>query len=187
MKTKPMSLIALLISLTAATQPVFGQDTPVEMPKMEDKSIVKPGSLTDVIGDSATFSILKKALAATGLDVTLGEKTGAFTLFAPTDEAFNKLPPATLDKLMLPENKEKLRSLILYHVIPGVVLSAELKEGELKTMNGEKVKIDIDGEKVKIDDSKIFSMDVMASNGVMHTLGKVLVPETLDGFEGLDR
>ena len=88
---------------------------------------------------------------------------------------------------MLPENKEKLRSLLLYHVIAGRMLATDLKDGEVKTMNGEKVKIKADGDKIEFDGSKVFSADVTANNGVMHSIGTVLVPKSLDGFAGLDK
>jgi uncharacterized surface protein with fasciclin (FAS1) repeats len=108
-------------------------------------------------------------------------------VFAPTDEAFGKLPAKVLTKLMLPENKEKLRSLLLYHVVAGKMLAADIKDGEVKTMNGEKVKIDAEDGKIEINDSKVFSTDVVATNGVMHSIGKVLIPKSLDGFAGLDK
>lgn len=156
--------------------------------KMEDKAMpeIMKGSLTTVIGDSATFSTLAAALKATGLDVTLGGKEN-YTIFAPTDEAFAKLNEKTLAKLMLPENKEKLRSLLLYHVVPGKVMAADLKDDmEVKTANGEKVKIDINGDEVKVNDSKVFSTDTPATNGVMHSVGEVIVPKSLDKFAGLE-
>lgn len=148
--------------------------------------VIEKGSLTAMIKDSVTFSILTKALAAAGLDETLGNK-GEFTIFAPTDEAFGKLPAGVLAKLLLPENKEKLRSLLLYHVIAGKVLSTDLKDGEVKTMNGEKFKIDVTSEKIEVDGAKVFSADVMANNGVMHTIGTVIIPKSLDDFAGLDK
>lgn len=145
-----------------------------------------PFTLADLVADSVTFTTLKAALKAAELDVTLGQK-GVFTLFAPTDEAFDKLPAGTLGKLMLPENKEKLRSLLLYHVVPGQMLAVDFKSGEVKTMNGEKFKIETDDGKVEIDDAKVFSTDVMANNGVMHSIGNVMIPKSLDGFAGLDK
>lgn len=193
MKAKFLIRLTLLLSLTAATPAAFSQDSAVENLKPEEQAIVKPvappevkqDSLADLVSHSVTFSTLKAALKAAELDVVLGGKE-IFTLFAPTDEAFEKLPVGMLGKLMLPENKEKLRSLLLYHVIPGQMLAADLKDGDVKTMNGEKVKIDIDGDKIQIGDAKVFSSDVMAKNGVMHSIGTVLVPKSLEGFTGLE-
>lgn len=148
-----------------------------------DKAI-QPGSLTTVIADSASFSTLTKALKATGLDETLGGSE-QFTIFAPTDEAFGKLPAETLTKLMLPANVEKLRMLLLYHVVAGKVLAADLSSGDVKTVNGAKLKVDVSSDKIEVDGNKVYSADVSATNGVMHSIGKVLVPKSLDGFAGL--
>ena len=185
MKHKNTIRTALII-LTAFTPVAFSEESGDDKVKTEEKATVETGSLSAMIGDSATFSTLKKALVAAGLDTTLGSK-GEYTVFAPTDEAFGKLPASVLAKLLLPENKEKLRSLLLYHVVAGNVLAADLKEGDVKTMNGEKVEVDIDGAEIKINDSKVFSADVVANNGVMHSIGTVMVPKSLDGFAGLDK
>eukprot|EP00903_Cladosiphon_okamuranus_P003774 g3772.t1 len=152
----------------------------MEAPKINE------GSLTTVISDSATFATLTAALKAAGLDTVLGGNDN-YTIFAPTDEAFGKLPEGTLNKLLMPANKEKLRSLLLYHVIPGKVLSSDLKDDmEVTTANGELLEIDIDGDEIKAEDAKVFSTDTMAKNGVMHSVGEVIVPESLDEFAGLE-
>ena len=145
-----------------------------------------PGTLTAVVADSATFAVLTKALKAANLDLTLGGKD-QFTIFAPTDDAFGKLPKETLAKLLLPENKEKLRMLLLYHVVAGIVLSTDLMDGDVKTVNGEKLSIDGSVDKIEVNGAKVFSADVVAKNGVMHSIGEVLIPESLDGFVGLDK
>jgi len=192
MKTKYVTQAALLLAIATFTPAAIAAETAVEKSKTVEKTTVvtetpvQPGSLTAVIADSVTFSTLTKALKAAGLDGTLGTK-GEFTVFAPTDEAFGKLPAETLTKLMLPENKEKLRSLLLYHVVAGKVLAADLKDGDVKTMNGEKLKIDAKKDKIEVNDSQVFSSDTLATNGVMHSVGKVLIPKSLDNFAGLDR
>ncbi len=175
-----------LIFIAAFNPAAFAEDVAADKTTMEEGVVVQPGSLTAIITDSATFSTLTKALKAAELDVTLGAK-GEFTIFAPTDEAFGKLPAEVLTKLMLPENKEKLRSLLLYHVIAGRMLAADLIDGDVKTMNGEKVKIEVEADEIELEGSKVFSADVVATNGVMHSIGTVLVPESLDGFAGLDK
>ncbi|MBK1883855.1 fasciclin domain-containing protein [Luteolibacter pohnpeiensis] len=188
MKTTDFTKIAVLCALSV-TAPIVqaepeAKDTKDAKPATE-KQEIKPGTLAASIHDGVTYSILFKALKATGLDQTLAGSDN-YTVFAPTDEAFEKLPEGTLDKLMLPENKEKLRSLILYHVIPGSLPSMSLKDGDVKTANGEKVEIDVDGNKVEVDDSHVVNSDILASNGVMHVIDKVLVPKSLDGFADLD-
>ena len=184
MKTKKLTQSLLIASLLTCNSIVFSQ-VAVDA-KTKKEMIVESGSLTMTIKNSATFSILTKALTAAELDMTLGNK-GEFTIFAPTDEAFGKLPNGVLNKLLLPENKEKLRSLLLYHVIAGKMLAKDLKDGEVKTMNGEKVKIDVQTNDVEINGAKVFSADVMATNGVMHTLGMVIIPKSLDDFSGLEK
>ena len=211
MKNRNFTHLALLVSLIASplalAQKPADKTTPerkailtdgdktvaVDATVVEEKVVVVPatppvkqGSLTDLISDSVSFTTLKAALKASELDVVLGQK-GVYTVFAPTDEAFDKLPAGTLGKLMLPENKEKLRSLLLYHVIPGQMLAVDLKEGQVKTMNGEKVKIEVNDGKVEIDDAKVFSTDVMGNNGVMHSIGTVMIPKSLEGFSGLEK
>ena len=185
MKTRHLTHTVLLLSIAAFTPLAFAQNEKSGKPLVEDKASVQSGSLTAVIADSATFSTLTKALKATGLDLTLGAK-GEFTVFAPTDDAFGKLSTETLTKLMLPENKEKLRELLLYHVVAGRKLAAELTDGDVKTVNGAKLKIDVESDKIEVNGEKVSSADVTASNGVMHSIGKVLVPKSLDGFAGLD-
>ena len=183
---KRLTQIILLGSLFTVQETAFSQESVVAKSQELKKMVIETGSLTAMIKDSVTFSILTKALTAAELDVTLGNK-GEFTIFAPTDEAFGKLPAGVLAKLLLPENKEKLRSLLLYHVVAGKVLSTDLKDGDVKTMNGEKVKIDVSSEKIEVDGAKVFSADVMANNGVMHTIGTVIIPKSLDDFAGLDK
>lgn len=191
MKTTTFLKFAILCSFTAHSMVATAADTAVaEKPSsgaaVTKAPVVEKGSLSSVIADSVTFSILKKALAAADLESTLGT-IGAYTLFAPTDEAFDKLPAGLLGKLMLPENKEKLRSLLLYHVIAGKMLAADLKDGEVKSMNGEKVNIDVDGQTIQVDASKVFSADVQATNGVMHSIGTVIIPKSLKDFSPLDK
>lgn len=186
MKTKHLTRTALILTIAAINPLVTAQDAPAEKSELVEKATVQPGTLTTVIADSATFSTLTKALKAAELDITLGSKD-EFTIFAPTDEAFGKLPAETLTKLMLPENKEKLRMLLLYHVVAGKVVSGDLADGDVKTVNGEKISVDVKDDKIEINGAKVFSPNVAATNGVMHSLGVVLVPESLDGFAGLKK
>ena len=202
MKTKNLTHTVLFISMAALTSAALAQSGAPSTPSIGDpttdrttgratdrattgdRAKVQDGSLTTVIADSASFSILTKALKASGLDATLGNKD-EFTVFAPTDEAFGKLPSGTLTKLMLPENNEKLRMLLLYHVVAGRMSAADLTSGDVKTVNGEKLKIDVSSDKIEVDGAKVYSADVSATNGVMHSIGKVLVPKSLEGFADL--
>lgn len=185
MKTNYLKQTMLVISMAALNQIAIAQEDSADKAVKKETVAIMPGSLTTVIADSVTFSTLTKALKAAELDVTLGGKE-EFTIFAPTDEAFGKLPEGTLTKLMLPENKDKLRMLLLYHVVAGKTLAAGLADGDVKTVNGEKLKVDVSDDKIEVDGEKVFSPDVKATNGVMHSVGVVLVPDSLDGFAGLD-
>lgn len=184
MKTTDLTRIAMLLALAPLSSSVLAADETNGKPAAAERP-ADGESIAAAVRDSATFSILNQALIATDLDKGLGGK-GVFTVFAPTDEAFAKLPEGTLEKLMLPQNKEKLRSLILYHSVPGKFMAADLKDGDLTTSNGEKIEVDVDDDGVEVEDSNVSKADVTASNGVIHTIDKVMVPDSLDGFEGLD-
>lgn len=190
MKTKLIRITLLaLLPLTPAAFAQTKEKEEAKKPAVKEVIVVEapaPGTLATAINDAATFAILSKALKATDLELTLGDPKGSFTIFAPTDEAFMKLKGDTLDRLFLPENKEKLRSLLMFHIIPGQFTSSELKDGKLTTNNGEKADIDVDGHTVKIEDAKVSKADLVLKNGVMHSIDKVIVPESLDGFLGLD-
>ncbi len=194
MKAEHITPITIIASIAAISSLVLAESQKTNTVASEQAAAeeaveteIMEGSLTTSIQDSVTFSILSKALKAAELDTVLGQK-GSYTIFAPTDEAFGKLEEGTLDKLLLPENKEKLRSLLLYHVVAGNMMAADLKDMDLKTMNGEKIEVDVgdDGTEIEINDLHVASADVVANNGVMHSIGEVLVPESLDDFAGLE-
>lgn len=133
--------------------------------------------IVDTAVAAGSFKTLAAALQAAGLVDTLKGK-GPFTVFAPTDDAFSKLPAGTVDSLLKPENKEKLKSILLYHVVPGRVTAAQvMKLTSAKTMNGQEVKIMVDGGTVMINDAKVVKADVFASNGVIHVIDTVLLPK----------
>jgi uncharacterized surface protein with fasciclin (FAS1) repeats len=122
------------------------------------------------------FKTLAAALKAAGLEETLSGK-GPFTVFAPTDEAFAKLPAGKLEELMKPENKEKLIELLTFHVVGGAHEAGKLKSGALETASGRKLKLTVDGDKVKVNGSgTVVKSDVKASNGVVHVVDTVLLP-----------
>jgi uncharacterized surface protein with fasciclin (FAS1) repeats len=193
MKTN-LTRLALVLAIAPLASVATAQTTTKEgarktEPAAREVRVIKvtePGTIAAAINDGATFSILSQALKAADLEATLGTK-GSYTIFAPTDEAFMKLKEGTMDRLMLPENKEKLRSLLLYHVIPGEFTSSDLKDGKITTSNGEKVEVDVElGGLIKVEDKKVAKADLVLSNGVMHSIGEVMVPKSLDGFAGLD-
>lgn len=86
------------------------------------------------------------------------------------------MPPGTLEELLKPENKEKLVGILTYHVVPGTVMAADVKEGEVKTLNGEPFNVSMDGGKVKVNEADVVKTDIVASNGVIHVINKVITP-----------
>ena len=125
---------------------------------------------------AGSFTTLAKALQAAGLVETL-KGQGPFTVFAPTDEAFAKLPAATLNDLLKPENKKKLQQILTYHVVPGRVSSSDVaKLRTAKTVSGEAVDISVDGATVRVDNARVIKADVEASNGLIHVIDTVIMP-----------
>lgn len=135
------------------------------------------GTIVDVAAGNPQFSTLVAAVKAAGLVETLNG-TGPFTVFAPTNEAFAKLPAGTLDDLLKPENKAKLASILTYHVVSGKVLAADaVKLDKATTVNGAEADINVAGGTVTIDGATITATDVAASNGVIHVIDTVMLPE----------
>jgi uncharacterized surface protein with fasciclin (FAS1) repeats len=134
------------------------------------------GDLVAVASGAGTFNTLVAAVKAAGLVETLQGK-GPFTVFAPTDEAFAKLPPGTVADLLKPENKEKLVAILTYHVVAGKVMAADVKTMMAKTVNGKELDIKVDDGKVTVNDAKVIKTDVAASNGVIHVIDTVILPK----------
>jgi uncharacterized surface protein with fasciclin (FAS1) repeats len=121
---------------------------------------------------------LVAAIVAAGLgDALSGE--GPFTVFAPTNAAFEALPEGLLEKLLLPENKDVLTSILTYHVVSGKVMAADVTAGDVATLEGSTIAITTDGG-VMINDATVTATDVEASNGVIHVIDQVIVPPTVD-------
>jgi len=123
---------------------------------------------------------LVQAIQAAGLVDTL-EGPGPFTVFAPTNDAFAALPPGTLDMLLKPENKDKLKAILLYHVHPGAgILAKDASTMSLSTADGDKMlAIRVDGGTVMVNDAKVIKADIVCKNGVIHWIDKVLMPPTM--------
>lgn len=136
-------------------------------------------SLLAILNNKGEFKTLLKVIDAAGLKNKLETESGPFTFFAPTDAAFDKLPAGTVDNLLKPENRDKLVQLINYHLVSGKVSAADLaKRDEIGTLEGDELDIEAsdDGKNIQIDDAKIVSADVPASNGVVHVIDRVLQP-----------
>ncbi len=142
-------------------------------------SVAQAGSkdIVDTAAGAGQFNTLVAAVKAAGLVDTL-KGSGPFTVFAPTDEAFAKLPDGTVDDLLKPENKEKLVAILTYHVIPGKVMSSDIagKKTDVKTVQGSNLAVDAT-KGVKVDNAKVTKADIAASNGVIHVIDTVVMPK----------
>ena len=136
-------------------------------------SIAFAADIVDTAISAGQFKTLVKAVQEAGLVDTLKGK-GPFTVFAPTDAAFAKLPPGTLEALL--NDKAKLAEVLTYHVVPGKVKSGDIKPGAVKTVQGQSVQLSTKGGAVMVNDAKVIKADVMASNGVIHIIDTVIVP-----------
>jgi uncharacterized surface protein with fasciclin (FAS1) repeats len=164
--TKMMTrmVAAAAVAMLVATAPA------VRAQSMGDKDIV------DTAVAAGSFKTLAAALQAAGLIDTLKGK-GPFTVFAPTDEAFAKLPAGTVEMLLKPENKAKLTAILTYHVVAGEVMAKQVVTlKDAKTVNGESVKISSMGGGVMVNASHVTKTDIHASNGVIHVIDTVLMP-----------
>lgn len=135
----------------------------------------EPGDIVAVASDTTNLKTLVAAVKAADLVEAL-QAEGPLTVFAPTDEAFAKLPKGTLDDLLKPENKEKLVAILTYHVVSGKVLAADVKTGEVETLNGKKLDVKVTDGVVTVDKAKVIKTDIPASNGVIHLIDTVVLP-----------
>jgi uncharacterized surface protein with fasciclin (FAS1) repeats len=162
------TFLAVAITLSLAAVPAFAGDYGAKTEKTA-------GTIVDVAAGNPDFSTLVAAVKAAGLVDTLNG-TGPFTVFAPTNAAFAKLPAGTVESLLLPENKDKLTAILTYHVVPGAVKAADVAGlTQATTVNGKVAKIDT-SMGVKIGDANVVSTDILASNGVIHVIDTVLIP-----------
>jgi len=133
--------------------------------------------IVDTAVAAGQFKTLAAALQAAGLVDTL-KGAGPFTVFAPTDEAFAKLPKGTLEDLLKPENKAKLTAILTYHVVAGKVMAADVvKLKDAKTVQGGSLKVNTMGGKVMVDGANVVKTDIAASNGVIHVIDSVVLPK----------
>lgn len=132
----------------------------------------------DVASSSSSLKTLVAALKAANLVETLNGE-GPYTVFAPTDEAFAALPPGTVDELLKPENREMLVKILTYHVVPGNVGSSELKSGDVTTVEGSPVAVEVQSSDVKVNEANVIQPDIPASNGVIHVIDRVILPPDL--------
>ena len=132
--------------------------------------------IVDTAAGAGSFNTLVAALQAADLVETL-RGDGPFTVFAPTDEAFSKLPSGTVESLLEPKNKAKLQAILTYHVVPGNVMASDVVNlSSAKTVNGKTLKIQVNDGSVMIDNAKVIKTDIATSNGVIHIIDTVVIP-----------
>lgn len=165
--------VAVLMSLLLWSAGIAG-----DYSKKKDKKYAK--DIVETAVSAGSFETLVAAVKAAGLVETLkGE--GPFTVFAPTDEAFAKLPEGTVETLLKPENKEKLQAVLTYHVVSGKVMASDVvKLSSAKTVQGQEVNVTVKDGAVMIDDAKVVKTDIVCSNGVIHVIDAVILPQDLE-------
>lgn len=171
MKTK--AILAAALAITASTGLIHADHHKEGEKKMAAATDAK--DIVTIASENADFSTLVAAVKAAGLvDVLKGD--GPFTVFAPTNAAFAALPEGTVEGLLKPENKEKLAAILTYHVVAGNVMAKDVAPGKVKTVQGTELTIAVDGKTVMIDGAKVTKTDIIASNGVIHVIDKVIMP-----------
>jgi uncharacterized surface protein with fasciclin (FAS1) repeats len=161
MKTK----VSLLLIATVATALTFSSRAADSATK----------DIVDIAAGNEDFSTLVAAVTAAGLVETL-KGDGPFTVFAPTNEAFAKLPKGTVESLLKPENKDKLVAILTYHVVSGKVMAADVAAGEVATVNGDMATIAVTDGSVTIDKANVTATDIVGTNGVIHVIDSVILP-----------
>jgi uncharacterized surface protein with fasciclin (FAS1) repeats len=179
-----------LIAIAAVSALVLGacgsddeatEDTAAEVTEdtmAEETMPAEAGDIVAVASGNPDFSTLVAAVAAAGLVETL-QGEGPFTVFAPTNAAFDALPEGLLEKLLLPENVGVLTSILTYHVVAGKVMSTDVTAGDVPSVEGSTIAVTTDGG-VKVNGANVVAVDVAASNGVIHVIDAVIVPPTVD-------
>ena len=174
MLTSAGAALALIATVAAAPAQMTDAPTVPVMDRYETKII--ENDIVEVAAAAGTFNTLLAAATAADLVDAL-KSDGPLTVFAPTDEAFAKLPAGTVETLLKPENKEKLQAVLLYHVVEGKVTAEEVvKLTSAKTLEGDSVDISVKNGKVYVDNAQVIAADVEASNGVIHVIDAVILP-----------
>ncbi len=179
-----VAVLALAACAPAATPAPTAAPTNTPMPMPTPTPA--PQTIVDIAVADGRFTTLVAAVQAAGLVETLAGE-GPFTVFAPTDEAFAKLPAGTLEELLKPENKQQLTDILLYHVVAGKVMAADVVNlSEAETALGEKVAIKVEDGKVFINEAQVIITDIEASNGVIHVIDTVILPPSMTAEEPMD-
>jgi uncharacterized surface protein with fasciclin (FAS1) repeats len=166
---------------TAQSDP-DSRNQPAQDGKTPNSSDATPATknIVEEAASSKQFQTLIKVIKAAGLEETLAAK-GPYTIFAPTDQAFAGLPEGSLEQLLQPENKDLLRHLLNYHVVLGSVTKGQLKNGQIKTLSGDPVTVEVSKEgTVTVNNAKVTQADIQVSNGIIHVVDQVIIPQGSD-------
>ena len=172
--TKVRTVLASAIAATvlaAGVSAAYAESKP-STAYMGSASVAKADIVGTAVG-AGQFNTLAKALTAAGLVDTL-KGPGPFTVFAPTDEAFAKIPPEKLNALLA--DKAALAKVLTYHVVSGKVVAADVKSGPVKTVEGQDLNLDVSSAGVMVNNARVIKTDVMATNGVIHVIDTVVLP-----------
>ncbi|MHA7128962.1 fasciclin domain-containing protein [Algoriphagus namhaensis] len=177
--TKILALTGSLLAMglwTACSAPKEESTEETTMEVVEEEPVVESNTVVDIAVGSPDHTTLVAAVQAAELVETLSGD-GPFTVFAPTNAAFDALPAGTVDDLLKPENKEKLSGILTYHVVAGNVMSGDLSDGQVvTTVNGQTLTVSIADGVVKIGNATVVAADLAGSNGVVHVIDTVLLP-----------
>ena len=184
MKVLPIAALALAAGLALAGCSSSADSTSATSaaasPTMaSSEAAATPGDIIDIASTTKGFSTLAAAVTAAGLVDTL-KGTGPFTVFAPTDAAFAALPAGVLDALLKPENKDALVKILTYHVVAGAVMSGDFTDGQVATLEGQKVILSTNNGNYYVEAGTVVQADVVGSNGVIHAIDVVLLPPDVD-------
>jgi len=179
----PLVIVGLLAGCGSDSADVVETQAPMtEAPTTEAPTSEAPApELQDIVtiaSGNEDFTTLVAAVGAAGLVETL-QGDGPFTVFAPTDAAFAALPAGLVDKLLLPENKDLLVKILTYHVVAGKVMSTDVMAGEVASVEGQNITITTEGG-VKVNGANVVTVDIEASNGVIHVIDAVILPPDVD-------
>jgi uncharacterized surface protein with fasciclin (FAS1) repeats len=178
MKNKITQITTLLLFSVSASFAGYGDYEKKASEKAQETkhSHVAKADIVDTAVKAGQFNTLVAAVQAAGLVETLkGE--GPFTVFAPTDDAFAALPEGTVATLLKPENKDQLVAVLTYHVVPAKVMASDVAAGEVPTVNGQTATVEVSDAGVTIGGANVVKTDVVASNGVIHVIDQVILPE----------
>lgn len=182
MKNIRRTLPVLLALVVLGALPALAQEHPTkhEHPKKDAPAQMSehPAPGDDVVAalkEAGRFTTLVAAIEAAGLNGKL-QGEGPFTIFAPTDEAFAKLPKDELAALLQPANQAKLAGILAAHVVPGKIMAKDIKTMKATNVNGQDLHIDVQGDRVRVDGAQVVGPDLQASNGVIHAIDRVIFP-----------